>query len=86
MSLSHFSTSISSQDDPLYEVYAEVAQLRRWIDEKIAANGGATFCSAGTTVRSTTPQQTFDTEGKGSKKMENKAKENNFGLAHMVIA
>merc|ERR1719209_2863409 len=31
--------------DGLYGVYAEVAQLRTWIDEKIAANGGATFCS-----------------------------------------
>merc|ERR1712038_976328 len=31
--------------DSLYGVYAEVAQLRTWIDEKIAANGGATFCS-----------------------------------------
>merc|ERR1712116_86169 len=30
--------------DGLYGVYAEVAQLRTWIDEKIAANGGATFC------------------------------------------
>ena len=40
----HLSTSIWSQDG-LYGVYAEVAQLRTWIDEKIAANGGATFCS-----------------------------------------
>jgi len=31
--------------DGLYGVYAEVAQLRTWIDGKIAANGGATFCS-----------------------------------------
>lgn len=31
--------------DGLYGVYAEVAQLRTWIDAKIAANGGATFCS-----------------------------------------
>jgi len=31
--------------DGLYGVYAEVAQLRTWIDTKIAANGGATFCS-----------------------------------------
>merc|ERR1711936_838164 len=30
--------------DSLYGVYAEVAELRTWIDEKIAANGGATFC------------------------------------------
>merc|ERR1712212_1346921 len=30
--------------DGLYGVYAEVAQLRTWIDGKIAANGGATFC------------------------------------------
>ena len=60
--------------DGLYGVYAEVAQLRTWIDQKIAANGGATFCSAGTTVRSTTPQQTFDTQGKGSKKQKIKLK------------
>jgi len=26
-------------------VYAEVAKLRGWIDDKIAANGGATFCA-----------------------------------------
>ena len=30
----------------LYGVFAEVAQLRTWIDEKIAANGGATYCSS----------------------------------------
>jgi len=30
--------------DGLYGVYSEVAQLRTWIDGKIAANGGATFC------------------------------------------
>ena len=30
--------------DGLYGVYAEVAQLRTWIDAKIAANGGTTFC------------------------------------------
>lgn len=30
----------------LYGVYAEVAQLRTWVDEKIAANGGATYCSS----------------------------------------
>ena len=30
--------------DGLYGVYAEVAKLRAWIDAKIAANGGATFC------------------------------------------
>ena len=30
----------------LFGVYAEVAQLRTWIDEKIAANGGATYCSS----------------------------------------
>ena len=30
--------------DGLYGVYAEVAQIRTWIDAKIAANGGATFC------------------------------------------
>ena len=30
--------------DGLYGVYAEVAQLRTWIDAKIASNGGATFC------------------------------------------
>ena len=29
----------------LYGVYAEVAELRTWIDTKIAANGGATYCS-----------------------------------------
>merc|ERR1711910_221753 len=32
--------------DGLYGVYAEVAQLRTWIDAKIAANGGANFCSS----------------------------------------
>ena len=26
-------------------VYAEVAKLRGWIDDKIAANGGAIFCA-----------------------------------------
>ena len=31
--------------DGLFGVYAEVAELRTWIDAKIAANGGATFCS-----------------------------------------
>ena len=30
----------------LYGVYAEVAQLRTWIDATIAANGGATYCSS----------------------------------------
>ena len=30
----------------LYGVYAEVAKHRTWIDEKIAANGGASFCSS----------------------------------------
>jgi len=29
----------------LYDVYAEVAQFREWIDYKIAMNGGATYCS-----------------------------------------
>jgi len=33
-------------DDGLYGVYAEVAQLRTWIDATIAANGGATYCSS----------------------------------------
>ena len=32
------------QDD-MSGVYAEVAKLRGWIDTKIAANGGATFCA-----------------------------------------
>ena len=31
--------------DGLAGVYAEVAKLRGWIDTKIAANGGATFCA-----------------------------------------
>jgi len=31
--------------DGLAGVYAEVAKLRGWIDAKIAANGGATFCN-----------------------------------------
>jgi len=39
----HLLRLILSQDG-LYGVYAEVAQLRTWIDGKIAANGGATFC------------------------------------------
>ena len=42
--LTYLTFHLSSQDG-LYGVYAEVAQLRTWIDEKIAANGGATFCS-----------------------------------------
>ena len=35
-----------SLQEGLYGVYAEVAQLRTWVDEKIAANGGATYCSS----------------------------------------
>ena len=42
--LTYLTFHLSSQDG-LYGVYAEVAELRTWIDEKIAANGGATFCS-----------------------------------------
>ena len=38
-----FKLSLIPQDG-LYGVYAEVAQLRTWIDAKIAANGGTTFC------------------------------------------
>ena len=30
----------------MFGVYVEVAKLRNWIDEKISANGGATFCSS----------------------------------------
>ena len=30
--------------DGLYGVYSEVAKLRTWIDETIAANGGASYC------------------------------------------
>ena len=36
----------NSLQEGLYGVYAEVAQLRTWVDEKIAANGGATYCSS----------------------------------------
>ena len=32
--------------DGMFGVYVEVAQHRNWIDEKIAAHGGATFCSS----------------------------------------
>ena len=38
--------SHSPSQDGLYGVYAEVAKHRTWIDEKIAANGGASFCSS----------------------------------------
>ena len=31
--------------DGMSGVYVEVAKLRGWIDTKIAANGGATFCA-----------------------------------------
>jgi len=30
--------------DGLPGVYSEVAKLRTWVDTKIAANGGATYC------------------------------------------
>jgi len=35
----------------LYGVYAEVAKLRTWIDETIAANGGASYCPATSSPR-----------------------------------
>ena len=41
--LTHSKDSICFVQDGLYGVYSEVAKLRAWIDEKIAANGGATY-------------------------------------------
>ena len=66
-----------SSQDGLFGAYAEVAQLRTWIDEKTAANGGATFCSATGTATSTATATTNKPgaqetrrEGKGSKKIK----------------
>jgi len=39
------SWGIGCATDGLFGVYAEVAKLRRWINTKIEANGGATFCA-----------------------------------------
>ena len=30
--------------DAFFSVFVEVAKFRKWIDDKIAANGGATYC------------------------------------------
>ena len=30
--------------DNFYAVFVEVAKFRKWIDDNISANGGATYC------------------------------------------